>query len=290
MEGVLRAIVEPGFWASPVVRLAAELGGAVTVVAAIVGVFTVLRGQSFAAEAVGDIGASGGSSAFLFGVGPLVGFVAFSAAAAAVLELIGVQRVRGRDVATGIVLGLGFGLTALFLYLDSSRDSASGATATILFGSIFAIPGSALPLVLLLGGLTVGLLGLFYRPLMLVSINPELAAARGVSPRLIGFVYLLALATAVALAAETIGAILSTTLVVGPAASALRLTGRPARALLVAVLIGLACTWGGLLLAWDSYYWPPLHHGWPASFFIVALVLVSYLLAGTWAARSGAGS
>lgn len=287
MGTVLRAIVEPGFFASPVVRVAAELGGAVTVVAALVGIFTVLRGQSFAAEAMGDIGASGGSSAFLVGAGPLAGFVVFSAAAAAVLELIGVQRARGRDVATGIVLGLGFGLTALLLYLASSRESASGAAATILFGSIFAIPASALPLVLLLGGTTVLLLAAIYRPLLLVSINPELAAARGVSARLVGFAYLLALAAAVALADETIGAILSTALVVGPAASALRLTSRPGRALLGAVLIGLACTWGGLLLAWDSYYWPPLHHGWPASFFIVALVVLSYILAGAWTHRPG---
>lgn len=283
MSSALHAIIEPGFFASPVVRLAAELGGSVAVVAALVGVFTVIRGQSFAAEAVGDVGASGGSSAFLIGISPLAGFVGISAAAAAVMELIGVQRARGRDLATGIVLGLGFGLTALFLYLGSNANSASGATVTILFGSIFAVPSSNLPLVVGLGALTAITIATVYRPLMLVSVNPELAAARGVPARLVGFVYLLALAVAVALAAETIGAILSTTLLVGPAASALRLTNRPGRAFAVAVAIALACTWLGLLLAWDSYYWPPLHHGWPASFFIVSLVLASYLLSGAWA-------
>lgn len=283
VSAALHAIIEPGFFASSVVRLAAELGGSVAAVAALVGVFTVIRGQSFAAEAVGDVGASGGSSAFLIGISPLAGFVGISAAAAAVMELIGVQRARGRDLATGIVLGLGFGLTALFLYLGSNDNSASGATVTILFGSIFAVPPSDLPLVVGLGALTAVTIATVYRPLMLVSVNPELAAARGVPARLVGFVYLLALAVAVALAAVTIGAILSTTLLVGPAASALRLTNRPGRAFAVAVAIALACTWLGLLLAWDSYYWPPLHHGWPASFFIVSLVLASYLLSGAWA-------
>lgn len=289
VSAALHAIIEPGFFASSVVRLAAELGGSVAAVAALVGVFTVIRGQSFAAEAVGDVGASGGSSAFLIGISPLAGFVGISAAAAAVMELIGVQRARGRDLATGIVLGLGFGLTALFLYLGSNDNTASGAAVTILFGSIFAVPSSDLPLVLGLGALTAVTIATVYRPLMLVSVNPELAAARGVPARLVGFVYLLALAVAVALAAVTIGAILSTTLLVGPAASALRLTNRPGRAFAVAVAIALACTWLGLLLAWDSYYWPPLHHGWPASFFIVSLVLASYLLSGAWAAaRRGA--
>ena len=282
MSAILRAIVEPGFFASPVVQLAAEFGGIVAVVAALVGVFTVLRGQSFAAEGIGDIGAAGGSSSYLVNVAPLVGFVGISAAAAAVMELIGVQRARGRDLATGIVLGVGFGLTALFLYIGTNAGSASGATVTILFGSIFAVPASNLPLVLALGALTAAALAAVYRPLMLVSVNPELAAARGIRARLVGFVYLLALAVAVALSAMTIGAILSTTLVVGPAASALRLTSRPGRAFAAAAGIGLACTWLGLLLAWDSYYWPPLHDGWPASFFIVTLVLLSYLLSRAW--------
>lgn len=287
MSSILHALIEPGFFESSVVRLAAELGGAVAVVAALVGVFTVIRGQSFAAEAVGDIGASGGSSAFLIGIAPLFGFVGISAAASAVMELVGVQRPRGRDLATGIVLGLGFGLTALFLYLDGNQDTASGATVTVLFGSIFAVPASDLPLVLGLGALTTATLATVYRPLMLASVNQELAAARGIPARLVGFIYLLALAVAVALAAVTIGAILSTTLLVGPAACALRLTNRPGRAFAMASAIGLACTWAGLLLAWDSYYWPPLHHGWPASFFIVALVLLSYVISGAWAsARS----
>jgi hypothetical protein len=46
----------------------------------------------------------------------------------------------------------------------------------------------------------------------------------------------------------------------------------------VSALTGLAATWLGIVLAYDSYYWPPHGHGWPVSFFVVALVLVGYLL------------
>ena len=45
-----------------------------------------------------------------------------------------------------------------------------------------------------------------------------------------------------------------------------------------AALIGVIATWLGILLAYDSYYWPPRGHGWPVSFFIVAFVVVFYLL------------
>lgn len=283
MGAVLRAIVEPGFFASSAVQLAAGIGAAVALVAATAGVFTVIRGQAFAGEALGDIGAAGGSSAYLAGIGALWGFLGIAVAAAGVMELIGIQRARGRDVATGIVLGAGFGLAALFLYLGTTATSTTGATVTILFGSIFVLSSSNLPLVLGFGAVAVAVLALVYRPLLLSSVSPELAAARGIPVRLVGFLYLLAMAVAVALSAVTIGAILSTALLVGPAATALRLTTRPGRAIAVAGAVGVAAVWLGVLLAWDSYYWP--YHGWPASFLIVTLVLLAYLGSGLIAWR-----
>jgi zinc/manganese transport system permease protein len=279
MTHVLHALIEPGFFSSSPVRLAVEIGGPVAIVAAVVGVFTVIRGQAFAGEALGDIGASGGASAYLAGVGALWGFAGISVAAAGVMELIGIQRVRGRDLATGIVLGAGFGLAALFLYLGTTYDNTSGATVTILFGSIFALNSSDLPLVLGFGAIVLVAMTMLYRPLMLASVSPELAAARGVPVRLVGAAYLISMAVAVALSAVTIGAILSTALLVGPAASALRLTSRPGHAIALAAVIGVASTWLGILLAYDSDDWP-LHHGWPASFFIVTVVLVVYLVSG----------
>jgi len=281
MASVLHAIVEPGFFSSAAVQLAALIGGLVAIVAAGVGVFTVIRGQSFAGEALGDMGAAGGSSAYLVGVGDVWGFVGISVAAAVVMEMIGIQRARGRDLATGIVLGFGFGLAALFLYLGTNANSTTGAIPTILFGSLFTLSSSNLPLVLVFGGLTVATLITLHRPLLLASVSPELAAARGIPVRAVGAAYLIAMAVAVGLSALTIGAILSTALLVGPAATALRLTSRPSRAILAAAGIGVGCTWLGVLLAYDSYYWPPVRHGWPVSFFIVTLVLVCYLAAGS---------
>ena len=278
MDAVLRALVEPGFFSNSSVHLAAAVGAIVAVVAGSVGIFTVIRGQAFAGEALGDIGAAGGSSAYLVGIAPLWGFVAITVAAAGVMELIGVQRARGRDLATGIVLGTGFGLAALFLYLG---NNTSGATATILFGSIFALSSSTLPLVAAFAVVVLGIVIALYRPLLLASLSSDLAAARGVPIRLIGVLYLVALALAVALSAITIGAILSTALLVGPAATALQLTDRPMRATITAALLGVGAMWLGILLAYDSYYWPPHHRTWPVSFFVVTLVLIGYV-ASRW--------
>jgi zinc/manganese transport system permease protein len=203
--------------------------------------------------------------------------VGIAVAAAGLMELVGIQRARGRDLATGIVLGAGFGLAALFLYLGTTMTSTTGATVTILFGSVFALDPSILPLALALSALALGIVAVLYRPLLISSVSPELAAARGIPVRLVGSLYLTAMAVAVALSAVTIGAILSTALLVGPAATALQLTRRPARAIAAAAVIGVCAMWLGVLLAYDSYYWPPVHRGWPVSFFVVTLVLLAYL-------------
>jgi zinc/manganese transport system permease protein len=273
-------VFAPGFWDNEAVHVALVVGTAVAIVAGVVGVFTVMRGQSFAGESLGDIGTTGGSAAALVGAGPLAGFVAIDVLAAAAMELVGVQRVRGRDLATGIVLGAAIGLAALFLYLDSTQGSGNGSTVTILFGSIFAISSSTIPAVVALSALALVMIVVLYRPLLLATVSPEMAAARGIPVRLVGALYLLALALATALAAITIGTILSTALLIGPAAAALRLTRRPLRAMLTATAIGIGAVWIGIVLAYDSYHWPPHEHGWPVSFFVVALVFLGYLASG----------
>jgi zinc/manganese transport system permease protein len=281
----LSPIFARGFFENDQVHIALGVGALAAIVTAVVGVFTVMRGQSFAGEAFGDIGTAGGSGAYLVGIGPLWGFVVGNVIAAAAMEMIGIQRPRGRDLATGIVLGTGIGLAALFLYLYTSDHSTTGATQTILFGSVLAVSSATIPAIALLSAAVLAIMLTLYRPLRLTSVSAEMAAARGIPVRLVGVLYLLALALATALAAITIGTILSTALLVGPAASALRLTRRPVTALLTAVAIGLGALWLGVVLAYDSYTWPPAGQGWPVSFFVVALVFVAYLLSGIPAAR-----
>jgi len=279
MPGVLSAVFEPGFFSSPQVHIAVAVG------AAVVGVFTVIRGQSFAGHALGDVSAAGGSGALLIGLTPVAGFVGLGIAGAGTMDLIGVQRLRGRDLATGVVLGAAIGLTALFLYLGSTTGVAAGATQQILFGSIFVTsPGTVLAVAVLVT-IALATIAAIGRPLLLTTVSPDLAVARGVPVRLVGLLYMLALAVAVGLSSLAIGAILATALLIGPPAAALRLTSTITRALAVACLIGVLATWLGVLLAYDSFYWGSSHLALPVSFFVVALVFASYLAAGLPAAR-----
>jgi zinc/manganese transport system permease protein len=271
-------VVEPGFLSSFPVQIGLIVGGIVALVSAVIGTFTIIRGQSFAGHSLADIGTAGGSAALLAGVPVLYGFVAMNLAAAGTMELIGIRRPRGRDLATGIVLGASLGLAALFLYLDSTSSTTTGATVTVLFGSLFTVSASTVPVIAVLGGMTLATMAVLYRPLLLSSVNDELAAARGVPVRLVGVAYLGALAIAVSLSAVTIGAILSTALLIGPAATSLRITRRTGTAVAIASVVGVVATWLGILLAYDTAAWSSQGQGWPVSFCVVAVIFTAYVL------------
>lgn len=285
MHSFPEMLIAPGFFTNEPVLTAIIVGGAAAVVSAVVGVFTVMRGQSFAGHALADVSSAGGSASFLLGVSPLWGFTGMAMIGAAALGLADMRAARERELLTGIVLGAGLGLAALFLHFDITSMSTSGAAITILFGTMFSIPASIVPLTLIVGVSAVTTIAVIYRPLLISSLSPELAQAQGIRVRLIGLAHAFALSWAVALSAMTIGAILSTALLIGPSATGLRLATRPGAAVILSVAIGLAATWGGILLAYDSFYWTP-GHGWPVSFFIVTLVLLFYALAAL-VARQG---
>jgi zinc/manganese transport system permease protein len=282
-------LFEPGFFSSQPVQTAAIIGAVTAIVSAIVGIFTVVRSQSFAGHALTDVATTGGSGAFLLSISPLTGFIGGGIIGGGAMELIGVERARSRDVATGIVLGAATGLSALFLYLDATRSATTGATQQILFGSIFTIDPSIVPIVVVLSAATLLVVGVIYRPLLLSSVSAELASARGISLRVVGLLFMLALAVSVGLSSIAIGSILSTALLIGPAATALRLTRNLRTAMAAACILGVATTWIGILFAYDSAYWDPSSQGLPVSFFIVAIVFLLYLASGLSVVRRLAG-
>src|ERR1700733_9188503 len=193
----MHLLFEPGFFSSGPVHTAAVIGAVAALVSAIVGIFTVIRAQSFAGHALTDVATTGGSGAFYLGISPLLGFIGGGVIGAGAMDLVGVQRVRSRDMATGVVLGTASGLAALFLYLDTTRSATTGATQQILFGSIFTIdPSTVLPVVVL-SAATLIAAGVSYRPLFLSSVSAELASARGISLRTVGVLFMLALAVSV---------------------------------------------------------------------------------------------
>ena len=84
---------------------------------------------------------------------------------------------------------------------------------------------------------------------------------------------------AVAEAAQVVGVLLSTALLIGPPATAGYLVARPGPGIALAAALGILETWLGIDLAYVSYNWPPGGKGWPVSFFITSLALLFYIVA-----------
>jgi zinc/manganese transport system permease protein len=284
---VVHFIFESGFFSSGPVRTALIIGGVTAIVSAVVGVFVVIRGQAFAGHALTDVATTGGSGAFFFGLSPLLGFIGGGVIGAGAMDLIGVQRERGRDVATGIVLGTALGLAALFLYLDTTKSASTGATQQILFGSIFTLDSSTVPLVIGLSAFALAIITSINRPLLMSSLSADLTRARGINLRAVGVLFMIAMAVSVGLSSIAVGSILSTALLIGPAAASVRVTRSLRPALVMAAALGVATTWLGILCAYDSFYWIPSSQGLPVSFFIVSLIFLCYLATGIPFVRRG---
>ena len=250
----------------------ALLGGTVaSVMAGVVGYFLVLRAQAFAAESFMDICFAGATGASLLGQSPLVGMIVFSLLSALSLGSLG-ERARGRSVEIGMVLSFALGLGVLFLSVYTrSSASHSNAGVAILFGSILSVQPADISRMLACGSAALLALAAVYRPLLFASVDSTAARARGVPVRALSIIFLLVLALAAAACTFVLGVLLASALLIAPAAAAIRLASRPARALLLSAGIGLLVTWVGLLVSFVG----PWHHP-PVGFSISALAGLVY--------------
>ncbi len=246
----------------------ALLAGAVVAIASgVIGTFVVTRGASFAVHAISELGFTGAAGALVVGLDPVIGMLGGSLAVGFVLGLLSL-RGRERDSAIGAVLAFGLGLGVLFLSLY--QGYATEAT-NLLFGSIVGVSDNQLLTLAIVGAIVVVGVAALYRPLLFSSVDPEVAAARGVPLRALSVAMFLLLALTTAEAIQVVGVLLVLTLVITPAAAAQRLTVRPGVAVLLSVVIALVATEGGILLS--------LEKSWPTSFFISAISFAVYVAA-----------
>ncbi len=250
------------------VQTALWAGAVAAVVSGAIGVFVVARGMSFAVHAISELGFTGATGALVIGIDPVIGILGGSLLVGLVLGLLSL-RGRERDSAIGAVLAFGLGIGVLFLSLY--QGNATTAT-NLLFGSIFGVSDAQLRDLVIVGGhRSDRLSAVLYRPLFFSSVDPEIAAARGVPIRALSVAIFLLLALTTAEAIQVVGVLLVLTLVITPAAAAQRLTGRPTLALLLSIAIALVSTEGGILLS--------LAKPWPTSFFITTISFAFYVAA-----------
>ena len=249
------------------VHTALLAGAVVAVVSGAIGIFVVTRGASFAVHAISELGFTGAAGALVIGIDPVIGMIGGSLVVGLVLGVLSL-RGRERDSAIGAVLafGLGVGVLLLSLYHGYATEATN-----LLFGSIVGVSDRQLLELAIVALIVTAGLAAIYRPLLFSSVDPEVAAARGVPLRAMSIAIFLLLALTTAEAIQVVGVLLVLTLVITPAAAAQRLTARPGLALVLSIAIALAATEGGILLS--------LAQPWPTSFFISAISFAVYVAA-----------
>ncbi len=254
-------------------RNALLAGSFIALACGLVGYFVVLRAQVFAGDALSHVAFTGALAAAAAGLDTRVGLFAATIAVALLLGVIG-PRAGAEDVAIGILFAWVLGLGVLFLALFSGGPSGGNGLlgARALFGSIFGLGGADARLAAVVGAaIAVAVLALA-RPLLFASVDPLVAAARGVRVRTLGLAFLALLGATAAEATQAVGALLLLGLLAAPAGAAQRITANPYLGLGLSALLALLAMWVGLAL---SYWIPSL----PPSSAIIAVAAASYLLA-----------
>ena len=244
---------------------------AVAVIAGVTGFFAVLRGSTFAAHAIPNGAFAGAAGASLLGLNPFAGLAVFSVAGA--LGIAGLSRRARNDVATALTFVLMLGIGALFV--SWSTEYAQEAYA-LLFGEVFGVAQDEVLPIIVLGVLSIAAIAVMFRPLLLSSALPEVAEARGLSPRRLDLAFLLVMALATSMTVPVVGALLMFSLMIGPAAAARSLTARPVLAMTLSVVIALITVWAGIAV---SYY-----SNWPLGFFVGIAGAAFYLFSRAYAA------
>ncbi len=247
------------------VQQALVAGALLGLVAGLIGPFIVMRQMSFAVHGSSELSLTGAAFALLVGFEVGAGALIGSALAAALFGILG-QRARERDSVIGVVLAFGLGLAVLFIHLYPGR---TGTAFALLTGQIVGVGYTGLAMLALVCLLVMAVLGTCYRPLLFATVDPDVAAARGVPVRALGIVFAALVGVVAAQAVQIVGALLVMSLLITPAAAAARVIASPAAAVVASVAFAEVAAVGGILLS--------LAPGVPVSVFVATISFVIYL-------------
>jgi zinc/manganese transport system permease protein len=235
-------------------------------VAGLIGPFIVMRQMSFAVHGSSELSLTGAAFALLAGFNVGVGALIGCALAAILFGILG-QRARERDSAIGVVLAFGLGLAVLFIHLYPGR---TGTSFALLTGQIVGVGYSGLTMLVAVTAVVVAVLAVSYRPLLFATVDPEVAAGRGVPVRGLGIVFAALVGVVAAQGVQIVGALLVMSLLITPAAAAVRVFAAPATAVVASVVFAEISAVGGIVLS--------LAPGVPVSVFVTTISFAIYLV------------
>ena len=250
----------------PLVANSLIAGALLAVVGGLIGVFVNNRDMSFAVHGISELSFAGAAFALLFGANVVAGSLVGSLAAALIIGALGSKaKERNSIVAVLMPAGLGLGILALALYEGRAANKFG-----LLTGQIIAVDDPQLAWLLAICAVVLISLLVIWRPLSFASLDPEVAEARGVPTRTLSIVFMILLGLSVAASVQVVGALLVLSLLVTPAAAALRVSASQVLVPILSVAFAVISVIGGILLA--------LGAGLPISPYVTTISFAIYLI------------
>jgi zinc/manganese transport system permease protein len=251
----------------PLVQNSLIAGLLLGIMGGLIGVVVMTRDMSFAVHGISELSFAGAAIALLVGLNVALGATIGSIVAAIIIAIMGTRaKDRNSIIAVLMPFGLGIGILALALYEGRAANKFG-----LLTGQIIAVDDPQVFWLIATSLVVVIALLVIWRPLSFASLDPEVAEARGVPTKALGIIFMLLLALAVAASVQIVGALLVMTLLVTPAAAALRLTSSPLLVPILSMVFAVVAVVGGILLA--------LGGGLPISPYVTTLSFAIYLVA-----------
>jgi len=211
----------------------------------LIGIFVLTRDLAFAVHGISELSFAGGAAGLLFGFGVVEGSLAGSLVAALLVGILG-SKAHDRNSIIAVLMPFGLGLGILCLALYPGRASNKFGLLT---GQIVAVDDGRLGAVAAIASVVIVGLIVVWRPLMFASVDADVATARGVPVRMLSVAFMLMLGLAVAVSVQVVGALLVLSILVTPAAAALRVSSSPIIAPLLSMAFAVVSLVGGIMLA-----------------------------------------
>jgi zinc transport system permease protein len=249
---------------------AALAGIGLALAAGPLGCFVVWRRMAYFGDATAHAAILGVALSLAFSLSLFVGVLV-----AALAMSLGVLALAGRIYTMDTLLGVAaHGALALGLVAVSFLPGVRVDLMAYLFGDILAVSQLDLAVIWIGAVVVLILLRLRWQALLLVTLNTDLAAARGYDARREQLILTLALAVLVAVAIKIVGALLITAMLIIPAAAARSMSRTPESMAVIAAIVGLCSIISGLSA---SFYWNT-----PTGPTMIVAAIILFVLASLW--------
>ena len=217
------------------------------VVSGAVGCFIILRSMSLMGDAISHAVLPGVALSFMLGINFFIGAIVFGLLASFIITFIKENSVIKGDTAIGITFSSFLALGVILIGLANSSTDLFH----ILFGNILAVQDSDMWLTLGVSGLVLLLIGLFFKGLLLTSVDPVLAKTMGINVNFYHYLLMGMLTLVSVTAMQSVGTILIVAMLITPAATAYLFTSSLKSMMLLASTLGALTSVLGLFLGYS---------------------------------------